>query len=158
MPIAHSDRNPVKIHKKQGSGRRGKALRNNPCSSVDYLRGRRPSSLRQARKLEYHCLLTSIFSSKNIEESSSWKPKDLNCIVCDITVTSKKQLQKHFLSYKRKANVWDCTPKYFNPCRIYSGFTTEQLWEAHIKSRRHNKNISKLPSERRVPNQYGFTN
>ena len=103
------------------------------------LRGCLPRLLQQLSKLKHHRRLTWIFSGNNIEESSGWKPKNLNCVVCDETVISKKQIQKHFFSSKHKASVWSCTPKYRNPCGIYRGFTTKQFWEAHIKSHRHNK-------------------
>ena len=147
-----------KILKKRGRGQRGKELKNNICNSVGYLRSCPPRNTRQAYQVKYHRRISRIISETNFEESTLWKPNDLHCAVCNISVTGKKQLLQHFKNTKHKNNLWKCTPKYCDPCGIYYGFTTAQLWEAHISSRKHNLAISKLPSSRRHPSEYGFTN
>ena len=147
-----------KIVKKRGRGQRGKELRNNICNSISYLRRCPPRTCRQAYQVKYHRRISRIFADKNYEASTSWKPNDLHCAVCNISVTGKKQLLQHFKNTKHNNNLWKCTPKYCDPCGIYYGFSTKQLWEAHISSRKHNLSISKLPPARRQLSEYGFTN
>ena len=147
-----------KIRKICGRGKRGKQLRNNVCNTIGHLRSCPPRTIRQANKIKYHRRISRIIAQDNFEESTSWKPNDLYCIACKTSVTGKKQLAQHFKSKKHKHKIWNCTPKYCAPCGIYHGFSTEQLWRAHISSRSHKSAISKLPHFKRQPNEYGFTN
>ena len=155
LPIASSSK---KIRKRRGRGQRGKAIRNNPCNSVGYLRSCPPRTIKQENKLKYHRRISRILGEPHFENSTSWKPNDLHCTACNTSVTSKKQLALHFKSNRHKHNIWNCTPKYCSPCAIFDGFCTEQLWEAHILSRRHKSTISKLPAFKRQLSEYGFTN
>ena len=130
-----------KVKKRRGRGRRGKALRNNEYNTIGYLHSCPPRTIKQVGKLKYHLRISRVLVENNFKESDSWKPKDLHCIACDTTVTSKKKLSLHFKSTKHKIKILNCTPKYCSPCGIYYGFSTEQLWEAHIRSRRHKSTI-----------------
>ena len=147
-----------KTRKNRGRGQRGKALRSNPCNSVGYLRSCPPRTIRQANKLKCHKRISRIFKNPKFEYSPDWKPNDLYCGICNTTTTGKRQLAQHFKSIKHKNGVWACTPKYCDPCGVYCGFDTEQLWKVHIVSRRHTTKISSYPIRKQVPGEYGFTN
>ena len=154
-------REPIsrKIGKTRSRGQRGKYLRENLINLSNTARSCPPRSLAQTEKLKYHRRVNSIFSEGgNFENSKNWKPNDLTYIVCDTSVTGKKQLKQHFKNSKHKKALWKLTPKYCAPCGIYSGFPTQQLWNAHISSRRHNSVITKIAAPRRIQNEYGFTN
>ena len=147
-----------KVKKRTGRGLRGKALRNNECNTIGYLHSCPPRTIKQVDKLKYHRRISRVLVDNNFAESNSWKPNDLHCIAFDTTVTSKEQISLHFKSTKHEIKIWNCTPKYCSPCGIYYGFSTEQLWEAHIRSRRHKSTLSKLPIFKQKISEYGFTN
>ena len=154
----HKIKTHITRRRRQGRGQRGKELKNSICNSIGHLRSCPPRSIKQANQLKYHRRVSRIIGNTSFEDSPLWKPNDLNCVVCNISVTGKKQLVQHFKNTKHKNNVWKCTPKYCDPCGIYYGFSTEQLWTAHTSSRKHYTNIQKLPVAKQYPSEYGFTN
>ena len=101
-----------KIKKTRGRGKRGKQLRNNICNIIGHLRNCPPRKIRQENIIKYHRRISRILKQSNFENSSSWKPNDLQYTACNTSVAGKKQLSSHFRSAKHKINIWNCTPKY----------------------------------------------
>ena len=118
-------RNNKKIRKIRGRGKRGKELRNNIFNTIYYLRSCPPRTIQQTNRLNVHRRISRIIGETNFENSTSWKPNDLTCAVCNTPVTCKKQLAKYFKSKKHKLKTWNCTPKYCAPCSVFHDFSTE---------------------------------
>ena len=155
---SNNRKDPIRklIGKTRNRGTRGKDLRSNQ-GIPNYLRSCPKRSISDNSKLKYHKRVSENFQKSKENKKTDWKPNDLKCTVCDITVTGFKQLEQHFNNRKHKLNHWKLTPKYCVPCGVFAKFVTPQLWEAHTSSKRHQSKISKLPSKKQVESEYGFT-
>ena len=85
-------RNNKKIRKIWGRGKRSKELLNNVCNKIGYLRSCPPRTIQQTNRLNYRRRISRIIGENDFEHSTSWKPNDLTCAVCNTPVTSKKKL------------------------------------------------------------------
>ena len=151
------DLSSKKIRKRRGRGQHGKKLRRNACNAVDFNCSCPPRSIKQENELKYHRRILRILVQNFFEESKSWTLNDVHYTACNTTVTSKKQIDHYFKSNKHNNNIWNWTPKYRSPWAIFDRFCSEQLWEAHILSRRHKSAISKLLDFKRQLSEYVFT-
>lgn len=142
LPIART------LAKRRRRGRRGtnslavRSAHRNTCP---------PRTPKQADHLRYHRRILDRFKEIHRIGAANFERGDLYCRVCDKGTTGLQQLKNHFSSKQHKVAVFRCTPKYCVPCGITVSFGTPQLWDAHLRSRRHQSKARGKSSS-----QYGF--